>query len=72
MSHSVTLDRIEDDRAILITDSHQLVTCPTEWLPTDLIIGDKLIITLDLASKKSNSNEQAKAMLNELLNVDQN
>jgi len=72
MIHQITLDRIEDDRAIFLTDNHQLITLPTALLPEAIKPGQKLYCELKASLTDGQPDEHlAKAVLNELLKTDE-
>ncbi|NTU98451.1 hypothetical protein HGA64_00370 [Candidatus Falkowbacteria bacterium] len=71
MEAILTLDRIEEDRAIFLTEKHQLVILPTELLPAEILPGQTLAVTIGPNSAPQiNSEQAAKDVLNELLSTD--
>jgi hypothetical protein len=72
MIHHLTLDRLEDNRAIFLTDDHQIVTLPTSLLPEELKPGQALYCELRTSLVGDQADEHlAKAVLNELLKTDE-
>jgi hypothetical protein len=70
MKLELTLNRIEEDRAIFLTKKNQIVTLPTDSLPgTTSRPGDKIYITLT-DQEVNEIPPTAKDVLNELLSTD--
>lgn len=71
MIHRLILDRTEDDRAIFLTEDHQIVTLPTSLLPNDSKPGQTIYCELKTSITDVQPDEHlAKAVLNELLKTD--
>jgi hypothetical protein len=64
----LTIDRFENDKAVLITESGQSIIWPTAQLPADLHEGQVLefFISPDLKTEAKNRH-LAKDILNEIL-----
>lgn len=72
MIHKLTLDRLEDDRAVLLTDDHRIITLPASFLPTELKTGQTVYCELKTNLTDGQTDEHlAKAVLNELLKTEE-
>ena len=70
MKIKLTIDRFEEDKAVLKTDNNQTIVWPKNKLPENVKEGSVLAfkILTDEDSEKNQRN-QAKDILNEILNV---
>jgi hypothetical protein len=69
MQLTVTVDRFEGDKAVLITSDGKVITWPREKLPPDTPEGSILKLSLSEDTKDtSNQRNVAKEILNEILN----
>lgn len=62
-----TIDRIEKDQAILITEDNESITWPLSKLPKGTAEGDNLQIKI--IDSKGSDKGLAKELLNEILDV---
>ena len=70
-SISATLDRIENEVAVLKCDDGQDLNWPVDNLPAGLMEGDRVkLVLFTTASEKLEREELAKKILNELLKTD--
>ena len=73
MSIIATLDRFEEDKAVLILDSGEKIIWPRTKLPAKTREGDVFYIDIKTeAEARSEREKQAKDILNELLKIDSN
>lgn len=74
MNLTLTVDRIEEDKAVLLTDDNKEIIWPTKKLPENIHEGQVLYINIsDVADRKEGTNRKlAKDILNEILDVDEN
>lgn len=73
MTIELTIDRIENNIAILKTDDSENIKWPTTKLPKNAKEGDVLNFTItDDQTAKSKKNNLAKDILNEILNTGNN
>ena len=72
MKLQVIIDRFEGDKAVLVTDDNNTIVWPKEKLPKEAREGSNLVINI-LSSKEAqkNNSEQAKAILNEILDTEE-
>jgi len=72
MKYLLTIDRFEEDKAILKTEDNKTIVWPKQKLPSDIKEGAVLtfIITKDLETEDEKK-ELAKNILNEILNVNE-
>lgn len=69
MEEKITIDRFEDDKAILKTSDSKTIIWPTQKLPENVKEGDVLIFTIHTENEKTAKNKElAKTILNEILN----
>lgn len=72
MLQKLQLDRIEDNRAIFLTEQHQLVVFPSDFIMPGTKPGQYLYCELkETILDKTGDEIMAKAVLNELLNTDE-
>ncbi len=72
MIHKLTLDRLEDDRAILVTDDHRIVTLPASFISPESKPGQTIYCELKTSLTDGQTDEHlAKAVLNELLKTEE-
>ncbi|NTW22920.1 hypothetical protein HGA34_05295 [Candidatus Falkowbacteria bacterium] len=72
MIHRLILERIEDDRVILLTEDHQMITLPASIMPTNITTGQQIYCELKTSLIEGPADEHlAKAVLNELLKTDE-
>ncbi len=73
MKLKLTIDRLEDKQAVLKTEDNQTINWPIDKLPVEAHEGSTIIFNIltDQESEKD-KREQAKDMLNEILDVDDN
>ncbi len=70
MKVSFTVERIEEDKVVLVDDNHNVVNWPKDKLPPQLIKEGEVISFYVNGNVDSFSDqEQAKAILNEILNI---
>ncbi len=68
MDITVTIDRFEGDKAVLITNDKQAINWPKDKLPQTAKEGTVLEINIIDSKDKTNNNKQlAKDILNEIL-----
>lgn len=68
--HEFAFDRIEGDRAVLISDDKIELILPKKMLPTDAKEGSVLSISISTDELETKKREKtAKELLNEILNV---
>ena len=68
MDITVTIDRFEGDKAVLITNDKQAINWPKDKLPQTAKEGTALEINIIDSKDKTNNNKQlAKDILNEIL-----
>ncbi len=68
-SRTVTFDRLESEKAVLISSDGAECIMPATLLPQGSKTGDQLVLTIDQAAAATASREQlAKSILNEILN----
>jgi len=73
MEYSLTIDRFENEKAVLKTAKGETIIWPKSMLPTEAKEGAVLIFTIaGDKEKEKNKKETAKDILNELLNVEEN
>ena len=65
MNFSAKLDRIEDERAILITEDHQIIVLPRNLLPIQIKIGEDCAFAVGAVLAEGET--EAKKIINELL-----
>lgn len=68
----LTVDRFEEDKAVLLTENQKIIIWPKSELPSKTRPGQ--IITMKILDNEQESKEQkqlAKAILNEILNTGQ-
>ena len=71
MNIQLTIDRFENEKAVLKFDSGETLVWPKSKLPENIKEGDVLKINIDSDSEATDSKHgEAKEILNELLNVD--
>ena len=64
----LTIDRIESDKAVLITDSGQTIVWPKDKLPENLHEGSALIFDIQEEKAREKKDKQtAKDILNEII-----
>ncbi len=70
MMLKITIDRFENDQAVLKTEDNETINWPKEKLPKDANEGSVLLfnITYD-AKSEADGKKLAKDILNEILNV---
>jgi len=68
MKLNLTIDRIENEKAVLKTDNGETIVWPKTELPAELREGSVLNFTIsDSPELEKNKKEMAKNILNELL-----
>jgi len=73
MEIDATIDRFEGDNAILITNDKKTITCPINLLPNNIKEGSVVVLTISEKKQATkNKTEQAKAILNEILDINKN
>ena len=66
----LTIDRIESDKAVLITDSGQTIVWPKDKLPENLHEGSALIFdTQEEKAREKKDKQTAKDILNEIIQI---
>lgn len=72
MNIKLTIDRFEEDKAVLKTDDNQTIIWPKDKLPAEAHEGTVVAFNIitDAEEEKSRK-EQAKEILNEILSVDE-
>jgi hypothetical protein len=71
MNINLTIDRFENEQAVLKFDSGETLVWPKTKLPENLKEGDVLHLAINKNGEETASkHSQAKEILNELLNVD--
>lgn len=69
MEEKITIDRFEDDKAVLKTSDNKTIIWPTKKLPENVKEGDILLFTIQTENEKTTKNKElAKTILNEILN----
>jgi len=69
MEEKVTIDRFEDDKAVLKTDDNKTIIWPKAKLPELVKEGDVLVFAIATDKDKTAKNKElAKSILNEILN----
>ncbi|MBU4216438.1 DUF3006 domain-containing protein [Candidatus Parcubacteria bacterium] len=69
MEEKITIDRFEDDKAVLKTSDNKTIIWPTKKLPENIKEGDVLLFTIQTENEKTIRNKElAKTILNEILN----
>lgn len=68
----VTIDRIEENKAVLIFDNSQELLIDITELPKDSKEGDVLEIIFQSSLESAQRQQQAKAILNEILGEELN
>jgi len=69
METKITIDRFEDDQAILKTTTGETIAWPKKLLPQNCAEGDSLVFTAMSEKEKTEKNKElAKTILNEILN----
>jgi hypothetical protein len=69
MEEKITIDRFEDDKAVLKTDDNKTIIWPIKKLPDNIKEGDILTFTIFTETEKTAKNKElAKTILNEILN----
>ena len=64
------VDRLEEDKAIIITEDGQQLIWPIDLLPDGTVEGMAIRLTLKISGNDSEENETtAKAVLKEILNT---
>ena len=72
MKIKFTIDRIEEDKAVLIDEDHNFVDWPKNKLPLGAREGDVLNFYINENSNPNQgSEEQARTILNEILNTEE-
>ncbi|MFH1430413.1 MAG: DUF3006 domain-containing protein [Candidatus Uhrbacteria bacterium] len=67
----VTIDRFEDDRAVLILESGDSVIVPRAELPDEATEGDVIALSFGINDTETDDRTaNAKAILNEILGTD--
>ncbi len=70
MKVNFTVKKIEDDKVVLVDDNNNIVNWPKDKLPSKLIKkGEKISFYIDEKVGFFSVQEQAKAILNEILNI---
>ncbi|MDD5032330.1 MAG: DUF3006 domain-containing protein [Patescibacteria group bacterium] len=73
MEHSLTIDRFEDEKAVLKTEKGETITWPKNMLPAEAKEGEILAFSIrGDKEKEKDKKELAKDILNELLEVEEN
>lgn len=68
METKLTLDRIEEGQAVLLTDAKEKIYLPVRLLPSTAQEGNVYFLNLDDKPEQTkDAKEQAKAILNEIL-----
>lgn len=63
-----TIDRFEQEKAVIIIDNNQQIIWPKNKLPMDCLAGDSITLTIKTDEKASTENEKnAKQILNDIL-----
>ncbi|MCD4761805.1 DUF3006 domain-containing protein [bacterium] len=69
----LTIDRFENEKAILKTEDSEIIVWPKNKLPKDSNEGSVIAFNISNSNdKKSNNKQLAKDILNEILNTDSN
>ena len=67
-----SLDRLEGDKAVLLTEDDEELIIPAKYLPKEAKEGEVLILTISTNEAETERKEkQAKEILNEILNISQ-
>jgi hypothetical protein len=72
MRYEITIDRFENDQAVLKTEDGQTIIWPKKLLPTEA--GEGMIFEFDIQSQATatdSKKQEAKNLLNELLNTEE-
>lgn len=69
MKFELSVERIEENHAILKTEDKQSFTWPKNKLPNNIAEGMKLVCQIDSANKEEKS-DIAKDILNEILDTE--
>lgn len=73
MDIELTIDRFEGDKAVLKTNDGDTIIWPKEKLPENIHEGSVLAMSIHTLAEKENENkQQAKDILNEILNPGKN
>ncbi|MDD5291074.1 MAG: DUF3006 domain-containing protein [Patescibacteria group bacterium] len=73
MEYSLTIDRFENEKAVLKTEKGETIIWPKDKLPAEAKEGAVLIFTIaGNKEKERNKKDLAKDILNELLNTEEN
>ena len=68
METKLTLDRIEEGQAVLLTDEQEKIYIPVRLLPSEAKEGNIYYINIDNKPEEAkDAKNQAKAILNEIL-----
>lgn len=71
MKFELTIDRFEENKAVLRSEYNETIIWPREKLPADAKEGTILAVTItDNSEAEGEKNNLAKDILNEILNVD--
>lgn len=72
LNFELTLDRLEDDKAVLKTSDNETVIWPRSKLPNSAKDGSVYYISVkNLEEKEKNGHELAKDILNEILSEEE-
>lgn len=67
----LTIDRIEDDKVFLLTQDQESIVWPKSKVPSGAKDGDTLHFSVkDLKEKNEGASQQAKDILNEILEIE--
>ncbi|MFA4941618.1 MAG: DUF3006 domain-containing protein [Patescibacteria group bacterium] len=73
MKQQLTIDRFEGEKAVLKTENGETIIWPKENLPADAKEGAVLFFQIsDSEEIEKEKKDQAKNILNELLNIEKN
>lgn len=69
----LTIDRFENEKAILKTENNEIIVWPKNKLPKNSKEGSIIAFSIaDSNDQKNNNKQLAKNILNEILNTDSN
>jgi hypothetical protein len=69
MKINLTIDRFEGETAILKSEDGRIISWPRIKLPEEFKEGQALVFTINTDSEKIGTSENAKDILNEILDI---
>lgn len=72
LNFELTIDRIEDNKVVLLTQDQETIVWPKSKLPAEVKEGETLYFSIKgLHDKDEGEKSQAKDILNEILNIEE-